>query len=301
MNTDTLVRLDAPFRPVPCSGAVVEGLYWAVPYILQGKVAEYRLVAQAAKPSPDSIRIMRVNSEGNTYFLAVADDAVVGDFANACNECCDNGTPSFGFVGTLPEATIEDEPTVDENGNRTWLFPLHSVESGQGLQIKGSLDGVAFSLDNGGAGYANAAALVAGLEDTGSDVDDKGIWSVDGNNVKFVSSTVVSAGAAITLVEKQYCATISFPVTFNKITHNGVVNTLPVAVTAANMSQLVGAIAAAGSMADGALTQFSSTKLNYKGTGVPSILQNGGSTVVTFSAGACANPTTTAPATTTTV
>jgi hypothetical protein len=287
-----------PQRSINCSKAVVEGIEWFVPEIDGNDIMRgYRrwIEKTDTKPQSDAVKTIRIRVDGQTYWLAVADDAVAQDFADACNECCENGTPVL-VAPTIPEPVIEYTPQVDSDGNSTFLVPLPDVITGQKIILGGTFNGDEPTVTPDAAGYETAADVLTFANTATTGWAEYGTWSLvthtnGQKSLKLVSNSsadtpVTSAGITAALLEQEFCNTLTnFPFTFDAVHHNGV-ETEVATTTVANMEELI--IAVANIFADGTITKFSALKLNYKGPGVPSGFGFEGDIVEAFVAGACA-------------
>ncbi len=279
----------SPTKPISCDNASVEGLEWFVPDMEAAIFRGYKRVIQTAKPTPDSVRVIRVFSEGQTYWVVVNDNATGNEFTTACNACCEAGTPTIASPA-IPALLQEDEVCADSNGDYVHYAQIPTLIAGQKITLSGTIAGAEIVYDTpiDTAGYASAAALLAFLL---TDAEAYGTWSLVGTApnqyLKLVTTSVNSkAGIQVPLVAAPFCTgAITLPVTFDTVVHNGITSTI-LPVTAQTTAEVVQAVASI--FADGNLTLTIAGKIGYTGTGIPGTIKLGATTKATFGAGVCA-------------
>lgn len=140
-----------------CCDYIVNGLYWKQPVLDKGgTVIGYLYTVQTeAKPSTDSIKIIRVVACGHTI-EAVLPDAATDDalIKAACNLCC--GDAPAEFDETIPAPISEEYPCEDEDGNRK--VAVAYPDCGGNLVFAATSEGVDIT-PAPAASYANAAAI----------------------------------------------------------------------------------------------------------------------------------------------
>lgn len=279
----------SPTKAISCDSSSVEGLEWFVPDMEASIFRGYKRVIQTSKPTPDSVRVLRVRAEGQTYWIVVNDNADGSEFADACNECCENGTPTIASPA-IPALLQEDEVCADSNGDYVHYAQIPTIIAGQKITIGGTIAGAALVFDTpiDTAGYATAADLLAFLL---TDAESYGTWSLEGSApnqyLKLVTTEAnKKAGIQVGYVSAPFCTgAITLPVTFDTVIHNGITNSIQ-SVTAQTEAEVI--LAVASIFADGNLTSTVAGKIGYTGSGIPGTIKLGATTKATFSAGVCA-------------
>lgn len=200
---------------IPCEGTQIQGLWWAEPTVYGGAVNGYKILkgdsrTNYAKPSTDSIRVIRVYNIVNdyTYYLAVADGDTESVFVDRCNACC--GTTPVMPTVTIPAPIIEDAPCPDvPNGTPTYTFNFAIPANPNSLKL--ALDNFTF---NGVAGtptpvapptgYVSAATILTWVQ---ANWGAYGTWSLQNTSkdLRLVSTSTESAGGTIDLIAASYC------------------------------------------------------------------------------------------------
>lgn len=276
----------APERPISCDEATVESVEWMVPYVVDGKNLGYRRVLQTDKPSPDSVKTLRIRVGGQTYWLLIKDTDDASVFADACNHCCADGLQTIA-TDAIPDVIVEDDAYPDAAGNYTFVAQVPDVVAGQKITIDLSYNGgLRGDTAVPGAGFANAAALLTWLQANWAELGTFSlITGASGTTLVLTGTVVKSAGIFLDLNKADYnLDALVFPLTFDAVVSNGVTNTLVAPKTVQNISELI--LAIGNYLADGTLTATTATHLKYNGTGVPASLKLAGVVVKAFNAGA---------------
>jgi len=124
---------------INCENAVSEGFYWRIPTSKGGVHTGFIYRKSDTKPTPDSVKTIRVNDRLNNtiYYVAVADNANDQVFNDACNACCDNVAPLPTVA--LPAIIIEEAGCPDENGNYQYrAYTQETPDAGSVYTLSGS-------------------------------------------------------------------------------------------------------------------------------------------------------------------
>jgi hypothetical protein len=295
---------DAPIRPIPCEDSNVVALYWLVPQVMGGAMKGYmpRLRAADDKPSLDSIRAIRVINYGNgfDYYIAAEDDATISLFAETCNNCCDTVDGDLLPTITIPIVINEQTPcpTVPtEDPVYDFFFQYPDNPNNFNFALRASFNGDYATPPAPGGGFADPDATLAWVQ---ANWDTLGTWeNIVGDDDQVTlhlnSTTTISAGVAITLLDAVYC--FAAPLTdtqVNGIRIGGVIVSFPtVTFKSDTLETLLNAV---NPYLDGDLIIVASNtggprKLQYTGLQVPQDLRMDGSVVsgTTFTAGTCPN------------
>lgn len=290
----------SPIRPIPCEDSNVIALYWLVPGVLGGAFKGYMPRLAADKPTLDSIRAIRVinYASGADYYIAAADDATISLFAETCNECCD-GDDALPTI-TIPIVINEQTPcpTVPtEDPVYDFYFPYPDNPNDFNFALRASFNGEYATPDAPGGGFADPAATLTWVN---ANWGSAGTWeNIEGDNDDFTlhlnSTTTISAGVAITLIDGVYC--FAAPLTdiqVNGIKIGGVV--VPFDTITFKSSTLELLLDKVNPLLEGDLVIVPSNtggprKLQYTGLEVPQDLRMDGVLVANtaFTVGTCPN------------
>lgn len=231
--------------------------------------------------------VVKVNVGFDEYFLAgdsLAPSATLGDeLARLCNTCCGDTEPELDFTSVPAlNPTSGGISTQDcETGDCTYLY-LDTLPA--------NADGLAYTLTFSRNGTTSTSTtfttIAAALAYAQANWNASGTWSLSGNTLKLTGSSYTNASISHSLVNQSFCLTLVASDTFNQVTNNGITTDLGSTIVFTNVAALIPFISAY--FADGTLTAFSSTKLNYSGTGVPGTIKMDGVVVRTWATGACA-------------
>lgn len=280
-------------KVIPCEGARTVGFEWFVPITEDGSLKGYRAVILSGKPTPDSVKTLKVVVDGRTLNIAVADDAELTAFADACNACCEQGTPTIA-APAVPDVLYEEVLCANADGDFVIKVFAPALYTGQKVML-GAVTCNGETLDPlpPAEGFATLQAAIdfatANYADFGTfTLASNGNTDNPGSLMVMTSPDCSKASLTMELAKQNFCAPVTFPVTYEWIEKNGKAKEkLPAPRTAANMDELIGQLAS--DFSDGLLTSTIAGKLNYYGTGVPKKLYaaNGSTAVATFTAGAC--------------
>lgn len=275
---------------IPCVDLTFRGEEWCVPQVQDGRLLGYARTISASKPSPDSVKALRVCTvKGDEYLILVSDSDTQALLVTNCNDCC-GPTPILPAV-TVPAPIIEDKICPDASGNYTFIFPVPQNPNTLKYLIphgNASFNGQYATPDLSGAGYSSVSALVTALNTNWSAY---GTFTAINSNkdIQLVSTTTVSAGLYITLLAAAYCCTLpGSPTQVDGIIIGGtLVNFTTIQISTANGTDLINAIAPYlyGTLANA----ISNTKVQYTGLLVPGALyfQGAQQGSLTFTAGVC--------------
>lgn len=290
---NNILRLTCGQIAIPCD-VEVQGIEWLVPIIYNGRLNGYDRAIQTTKPSPDSIKTIRVLSKGkrDTYWIAINDADGIKKFTDNCDGCCGD-TPAMDAV-TIPVAITEDRACADDTGHYTYYFALPPNPNGFDYLVSDSYNGA----------YGTPAYVLDTAIDTPAEVltwfqanrgnSGANVWSLVSTNkiLKLVSTNVVSAGVNITLNPATFCMPIpSTATTFDSVTIGGV--SVPVPATTLSRLNPQAVIDRLRDYMPGMFTIITLASPNdfphiqFTGKVVPTVLQLAGVTKGTFAAGAC--------------
>lgn len=147
--------------PVNAENAYVEVVQWRVPVVEGGRHVGYKYVADGAKPSDDSVKVLRIVDKGNNelFYAAVPDSSGAQAFVNAVNACCDEPVdmPSV----TLPTVDIEEQVCANADGDLEFFVYTQALAAGQVYVGSASINGTKEDALSA-AGYASLAAFITG-------------------------------------------------------------------------------------------------------------------------------------------
>lgn len=172
----TFALCGAQVLAVPCGDDAVgiDGEYWATPVKDNGVFRGYIPRKAVAAPTYDSFKIVKIydKQSGNTYWVVGSLDEYLA--------LCAADTP----VATVVPIVIPEIPICVETGGTTEVrFTLPPIVApNDAYKYSLAVDGVRLenSQDGGGAGYANAAAIVVHLIANHAAV---GTWTSVGTDV----------------------------------------------------------------------------------------------------------------------
>jgi hypothetical protein len=125
-----------------CEKAVSEGAYWRIPTVKAGVHTGFIYRRSETKPTPDSVRTLRISDRASNqvYYVAIADNASLQIFDNACNACCDTVAPLPTVV--LPTIIIEEQGCADASGNFSYFANVPAtVPAGNVYKLAGVVNG----------------------------------------------------------------------------------------------------------------------------------------------------------------
>lgn len=163
-----------------CENAVVEGIYWRIPIVSKGVLVGYNFRASATKPTPDSIKTIRVRDKVNslTFYVAIADNGTAELFTDACNACCDEVAPLATVA--FPDILIEEQGCIDDDGNYSYFATvLTPPPAGAVYKLSGSVNGAALPAAPA-EGFATLADLATWADTNWSTGDLDGVTIVGG-------------------------------------------------------------------------------------------------------------------------
>lgn len=276
-----------PSKPISCDNAEVNGIEWFTPVLISGVLKGYKS-SRGVKPQLDSVKTVRVQVNSSTFWIAIADDQNESDFLDACNACCEAGTPLM-TLPTIPAILYEDVVCANDDGTFTYLAAVPVLATGQKIIPElFTCAGVALTPTALAGGHVSAAAFVTWATTNWSAYGTFAV-SPDGNNVIWTAvAGCTAASLSFKLLTQSFCAgTLTFPKTVHSVVINGVTKVLPSDLVVADADDMIAAIASI--LGDGVVTKFSATQINYAGTGVPGVVKDDtDATIATFSLGACA-------------
>lgn len=292
----TFAQCGPSLQNISCDGATVVGMAWMDPVYNNAKVLqEYMKCLETAKPSPDAIRVIIVQTlqpENHMYYIAVADDADASIFTDLCNACCGDTPSTPAYVPPAP--VTEDCPCIGADGNYTYQWPMPANPNGLPISLSGSFNN-AYGVPSPNASYANNAAVLAWLL---ANWAGYGTWTLTGTILKLVSATAKCAGLNLALIGKTYCLAGGAAVTADSIViqtnATGPVTTTitfpdgPVTFDSASIASLQYVLARllVGLFR---INAGPSNKLQYIGQQVPVKLQLAGVDKTAFTSGICEN------------
>lgn len=275
-------------NPLPYTGVssdfISQGERWMVPIIEHGIVAAYEETYEDASAISGAFKAVRLQNNINNDIIYILGTET--QWLNNANACC-GATPVMDSV-TIPSPLIEQEPCC----NTTLTESVCSYEfrsaappfvAGQKLTVTGDNNGTAFTPSAPGAGFASVAAALAWVQ---ANWGAYGTWTAEGTNgIKLASATVSIGNFNMTLLSQSWCMTIVAAETFDTAKNRNVAFAVGKVVTVATAAQVITEIAPY--FADGVLSAFSTTKIQYVGTGFPNGILLGTTPVRSFVAGAC--------------
>lgn len=167
---------------INCENAVSEGVYWRIPTSKNGIHTGFVFRMSATKPTPDSVKSIRVRdrSSGVVYYVAIADNGNDQLFTNACNACCDDLEPMATVA--LPDIIIEEPGCPNDEGDylyRTYVDP--TPEAGEVYYLNGAVNGAALPAAPA-EGFASLADLKVWADANWAAGDLNGV-TLDGGTV----------------------------------------------------------------------------------------------------------------------
>jgi hypothetical protein len=272
-----------PKTPVPTSYEIVGEEYFA-PDIVNGFHQGWNMIDSVNLPA-NSVLTTRLKNkrDGSVIWILGAQS----DWATRANGCC-------GTLAEMPEITLPALLDIEEPcgiaactpGTPVYTYQAAYVApiiTGQKLTVVGNDNGTAFTPAAPGAGFASVAAALTWLQ---ANWGAYGTWSAVGTTgIKLESGGVTKGYFDLRLQKVDSCVTIAAAQVIDRIVHNGREYLLGKTITISTAAALIPLIK--DYFADGTLTAFSSTKINYNGYGVPTSLKNGSTVVASFSVGAC--------------
>lgn len=263
-----------------------QGEEWQVPYAGGNGIADrYERQTASSAPTTDSVRTVKLfdPQTGRTMWIL----GTLAQYTDLANACC-------GTTGTMDSVSIPSVATIEDTCGITPLLPGSTVYpmaaafsgpllSGQKVQLSGNKDGVAFSPAPLTAGYASRDAALTWANSN---------WSAYGTFVAVgdygirLDANFRRGNFGLELLAQPYCMTVVAGNTFNQVQDGNNITTLDQTYTVATAQQVIDIISSY--FADGTLTAFSSTKINYSGTNKPGGILLNGVAVTSFTAGACA-------------
>ena len=184
---------------ISCGNAVTQGTEWFIPTIVGGILKGYSRRKSSTKPTPDSVKTVRVKDfeNGSVYWLLIADNATEAAYNDKCAACCDAVTPMAAV--TVPEPLIEESACIvvpsPETGTYTYTAIAAALGAGEKYNASGSKNGVRFTPSLSAAGYTSLAALKSAMNTAWSAF---GTFDVVGQEVTFTSSDGVSGSLHVT-------------------------------------------------------------------------------------------------------
>lgn len=272
---------------LPCpAGTVISG----TAYFMNSNDAQtwwnYPTQEEAVAPAI-GFEVAKVKVGFDEYYVAgdsLAPSETLGDeLARLCNTCCGDTEPELDFtsVPTL-NPTSGGISTQDCNtGDCTYLY-LDALPA--------DADDKAFTLTFSRNGTTSTSSTFTTIADALAyaiaNWSASGTWTLAGNVLKLTGSSYTNASISHTLVAQSFCLTLVADDTFNEVTNNGTTTAIGSTIVFTNVAALIPLISSF--FQDGTLTAFSTTKLNYSGTGNPGTIKLDGVVVRTWAAGACA-------------
>lgn len=287
------VILDTPISiPIGCDFLRIVGTKWMVPIVSGGALIGWNYLIQAAKPTPDSVKVIEVElKNGDTIGVLINDADTVDEIIAPCNDCC-GPTPVMDAV-TIPPVINEQCPCHDVvAGVNTWthLFLYPDLTGGFTMDTFASFNG-AYATPLPGQPFASYAAVLAAAQ---ANYAAQGVWSnvvISGKTyLKLVTTTTPCAGVHITRRDKSWCMPVVGSNLVDTIVIGGTEVTFPPTVLDATNPQAV--LAKIAQFLPGViLFEDGNGDFFYQYTGqqVPSIIKDSvsGTTYGTFGAGLC--------------
>lgn len=289
-------------KQIPCESVEIVNSFWKMPKTLGNRVIgyDYLVALDNQKPTPDSIKILRVkDTRDNTeYGFAIVDGDNIGTSspANQFAYLCDGLGGSLPVMPTvtIPVPIMQSSPqSTDTDGSNTFIFAFPANPNGLTYSIPYPwFNGVAPSTAYVSAGRTTVAQVVTWAN---SNWGDYGTWSAASTNtLKLVSATtdnifVSKAGMEVSLIPVHYCITLNAtPDPVNGIKISGHVYSITsVSADRTNRAALINAIKKV--MPGTVFTTSIATKIDAYTTQLPqTITQNGDDVAgLTWSLGAC--------------
>lgn len=110
-----------------CCDMVIEGDYWKTPVLdKKGLLNGYTYSsATLSKPTPDSYKVVKLNSQGYQVEAVIADGQTSAILKEACAVCC--GDTPIEFTATIPAPIIEIWPCENSAAKRLVSIPFPST------------------------------------------------------------------------------------------------------------------------------------------------------------------------------
>lgn len=116
-------------RDINCDNTTIVGAFWLIPIVVGATVGKYEYVqaVNSTKPTPDSLKVLRVKFKHDTYELAILDTDYIttaDEFATLCDGL--GGTLATMTAVTIPFPIFQDPPTSVNatTGTKTFTFPF---------------------------------------------------------------------------------------------------------------------------------------------------------------------------------
>lgn len=272
-------------KNIPCVGTNIVGAFWHTPIVQGAQVTkyEYAQAVDAVKPTPDSVKVLRLKNIRDTYDIAILDTDFVGvldEFATLCDGL-------GGSLATMPTVVIpfpifQNGPSsTPAAGDNIFTFPFPANPAGLEYNIPWPwFDGVAPGTPYAGSGITTAADFVTWAN---ANWDAYGTWTSSGDIVHLESTSsddvpITKAGLGVSLVPAAWCLDLTSVTgyTVNGLKFGtGSILTFPAfTLTSTNMQTLINAIGPL--FEDGATLTVSGThKINIVTVqATPKIYQN---------------------------
>lgn len=287
-------------RDISCVDTTIVGAYWRIPIVRSGLLPansySYEQAIDSVKPTPDSVKVLRVKWRTDVYDFAIADSDYVGTFDQFATLCDGLG----GSLATMPTITIpfpilqQGPSSTDSDGTKhfTFPFPLNA------LGLLYSIPWPWFNGDAPGTAYVPAGITTPALFVTWANTNwsTYGTWTSVGNIVSLSSPTsagipVTQAGLGVSLTPAAWCIDLTgigspTPVNGIKFGSGSVIPFGAFALTSSNMQTLINAIRPF--FDSGAVLSVSgSHKINITTVLATPTITNNGSVIVTATAGVC--------------
>jgi hypothetical protein len=271
--------LTLPQQPVS-TDYEIEGLEWFTPFVKGGVVAEYRPSLDAIAPSADSVKTVRLRNAISGQTIWILGEA--SDWADRVNGCCGDTPDMPTVIMTAPNTT--EAPCPTDAGNYEFIVAEQApVIVGQKLFLYAENDGVAFAPAALAGGHATIAAALAWAQ---ANWGAYGVWSAVGaTGIKLSGTTVKKGKLQLTFLAQDWCMVIVAAQTFNQVKNGTKVFDLGQVIAVVDANQVIAAIK--DYFADGVLTAFSPTKIQYHGPNVPGGILLNAAVIDAFTAGVC--------------
>lgn len=141
--------------------AYVATTQWRVPVVEGGRHVGYKYVADGAKPSDDSVKVLRIHDKGNNeiYYAAIPDSSSAQAWVDAVNSCCDE--PVNMPAVTLPTVDIEESVCENADGDLEFFVYTQALVGNQVYVGNASINGTKQPA-LAAAGYATLGAFITG-------------------------------------------------------------------------------------------------------------------------------------------
>lgn len=289
-------------KQIPCENVQIVNSFWKIPVTLGNRVIGYNyLVAtDATKPTPDSVKILRVKDmrDNTEYGFAIVDSDNVSttsppnEFAYLCDGL--GGTLPVMPTVTIPVPIMQSDPqSTAANGDNTFIFAFPANPNAR-------LYGIPYPWFNGVApttAYVPGGITTVALFVTwaNSNWGDYGTWtSASTDTAQLVSATddvipVTKAGMEVSLTPVHYCITLNASAdAVNGIKISGTVMPItPLSAGRTNRQALIDAIKKY--FPTGVFTTAITNKIDLYTTQVPQTITKDGVNVsgLTWTLGAC--------------